>query len=228
MSSISPLNKTDQIYDLLRQRLLDGHYDFGEILSAYDLAEELGVSRRPVMDAIQRLEAVGFISIVRQVGCRVMTPNERTVREHFAVAGVLEGASARLAAREGSDDDVRKILEVFHQGRMAVESGDSGAYAAANRAFHWAVLEASGNQRLVEMAERAWDLSDFYLHKRREPIDMKSAHVEHGEIANAIASREAGLARELMERHLSRFWTQVELPEPRVVNVPGRTARKRS
>ncbi len=69
-------SKTDQIYDALRTRLMQGHYQFGEVLSTYELAQEFGVSRRPVMDAAMRLASEGFISIIPQVGCRVIIPDE--------------------------------------------------------------------------------------------------------------------------------------------------------
>lgn len=68
-------SKTDQIYDASAPAHAR-HYQFGEVLSTYELAQEFGVSRRPVMDAAMRLASEGFISIIPQVGCRVIIPDE--------------------------------------------------------------------------------------------------------------------------------------------------------
>lgn len=212
MTVIVSLTKGDQIYSALRERLMNNEYEFGQVLSTYELAEEFGVSRRPVMDAAMRLASDGFITIIRQVGCQVIEPSEQQIREHFTVAGILEGAAARIAAQEATPADIAKIKEAYLLGQAPSETGDAAKFATANREFHAAILEASNNQRLAELARQAWDLSDFYLRNERASANLLVSHSEHGEIADAIAMRELGLARELMERHLSRFWTEVELP----------------
>lgn len=214
MTVIISLSKGDQIYNALRERLMKNEYDFGQILSTYELAEEFGVSRRPVMDAAMRLASDGFITIIRQVGCQVIEPSEQQIREHFTVAGILEGAGARIAAQEAIPSDIDKIKQAYLLGQAPAETRDSAKFATANRKFHSAVLEASKNQRLAELARQAWDLSDFYLRNDRTSTNLLVSHKEHGEIADAIRMREPGLARELMERHLSRFWTEVGSPTP--------------
>ncbi|BAH47200.1 GntR family transcriptional regulator [Rhodococcus opacus] len=204
-------SKTDQIYDALRTRLMQGHYQFGEVLSTYELAQEFGVSRRPVMDAAMRLASEGFISIIPQVGCRVIIPDEERVREHFALAGILEGAGAKLAALNATEVQLADIDAALGRCAGPAEADDAAAFAAANRDFHSAVLAASGNQRLTELAKHAWDLSDFYIQKNRVSTDLRRSQSEHSDIAGAISRREPGLARELMEGHLSRFWMGVHI-----------------
>lgn len=207
----SSLSKADQIYEQLRGGLLAGDYEFGEVLSTYELAQQFGVSRRPVMDAVMRLEAAGFISIIRQVGCQVVIPDARIVREHFAVAGVLEGAGARLAASQASEADLATIEAAHERSAAPLEANDVVGFAETNRQFHAAVLLASGNRRLAELAQQAWDLSDFYL-RARPSANLGTAHAEHGEILSALKRRDADVSRELMETHLSRFWSEVGLP----------------
>lgn len=213
LSARSSLSKADQIYDLLRARLISGQYAFGEVLSTYGLAEELGVSRRPVMDAVIRLESAGFILIIRQVGCQVVVPDERSVKEHFAVAGVLEGAGARLAASSASAADIDAVEAAHRRGQIAVEGRDVPGFAEANRLFHSAILAASANARLSELAQQAWDLSDFYLRDRRS-ADLSKAHLEHTGILNALKGRDPESARRLMEEHMCRFSSEVRIATP--------------
>jgi len=156
-------SKSDQIYGELRSRLMSGRYQFGEVLSTYELAQEFGVSRRPVLDAAMRLASAGFIAIIPQVGLQVVMPDERQVREHFAVAGILEGAGAKLAAVNATRAQLADIDTALRRCSRPAESDDVVAFVAANRHFHSAVLAAGGNQRLAELAKHAWDLSDFYL-----------------------------------------------------------------
>lgn len=210
MPMIASINKKDQIYQALLTQLLEGRYQFGEILSTYDLAAEFGVSRRPVMDAAMRLASAGFISIIPQVGCQVAVPDQRTVREHFAVAGILEGAGARLAAANATEAQQNEIDDMLVRGTNPAKRGDARAFATANREFHSAVLAASGNERLAEQTKQTWDLNDFYLQKNRLSTDLKQAQREHTEIAEAISARDTARAGALMEEHVAQFWKTVK------------------
>ncbi|SFB53562.1 transcriptional regulator, GntR family [Amycolatopsis marina] len=211
MPMIAAVTKTDQIYQALLTQLLEGRHQFGELLSTYDLATEFGVSRRPVMDAMMRLAAAGFISIIPQVGCQVTVPDERKVRDHFAVAGILEGAGARLAALTATGAQLAEIHDMLVRGIGPAKRNEALAFAAANRDFHSAILAASGNQRLTDLAMDSWDLNDFYLQKNRLSTDLTRAQTEHTEIAEAIKRRDADRAGRLMEEHLSRFWKFMEV-----------------
>lgn len=208
MAARSTLSKADQIYNEVREQLLSGNYEFGQVLSTYALAEQLGVSRRPVMDAMMRLETAGFLVILRQVGCQVIVPEERTVREHFTVAGFLEGAGARLAALNATDNDLHGIKRAHRWCAHQVEDNNHHGFAQSNRQFHAAVLETGGNQRLAQLAKDAWDLSDFYLGARCT-TDLDKAHHEHEQILDAITNREDDHARKLMEQHLHEMCSQV-------------------
>lgn len=138
-------------------------------------------------------------------------PRRRQVREHFALAGILEGAGAKLAALNATEVQLADIDAALGRCAGPAEADDAAAFAAANRDFHSAVLAASGNQRLTELAKHAWDLSDFYIQKNRVRTDLRRSQSEHSDIAGAISRREPGLARELMEGHLSRFWMGVHI-----------------
>lgn len=204
-------SKADHVYEQLKARLIAGDYAFGEVLSTYDLAARLEVSRRPVMDAVMRLETAGFLAIIRQVGCRVILPDERLLQDHFAVAGILEGSGAQLASLHGTDEALATVEAAHHAADASVSAADVRAFAAANRRFHAAILEAADNHKLTGLAKGAWDLSDFFLRDRKH-ADIVSSYQEHGEILKALLAREPDQARRLMEDHLARFWREVKVP----------------
>jgi DNA-binding GntR family transcriptional regulator len=203
--------KADLVFDVLKARLIAGWRGYGETLNTVEIAEEFGVSRRPVMDAMSRLELAGFIEIIAQVGCRVIVPERRAVREHFFTAGVLDGAAARLAAGNATDVQRRALSEALEQSSAAARSRDQHAFEAANKRFHATLLAAGGNQRLTQLARQAWDLSDFYLQRRTED-DLRRSHDEHETIATAILSGDADGARNAAEAHLTRFGESPILP----------------
>jgi DNA-binding GntR family transcriptional regulator len=203
--------KADLVFETLKARLIAGWRGYGETLNTVEIAEEFGVSRRPVMDAMSRLELAGFIEIIAQVGCRVIVPERRAVREHFFTAGVLDGAAARLAAGNATDVQRRALSDALEQSRATARARDQRAFEAANKRFHATLLAAGGNQRLTQLARQAWDLSDFYL-QRRADDDLRRSHDEHEQIATAILSGDAGGARDAAEAHLTRFGEAPILP----------------
>jgi DNA-binding GntR family transcriptional regulator len=203
--------KADLVFETLKTRLIAGWRAYGETLNTVEIAEEFGVSRRPVMDAMSRLELAGFIEIIAQVGCRVIVPERGAVREHFFTAAVLDGAAARLAAGNATDVQRRALSEALVQSKTSAQARDQHAFEAANKRFHATLLAAGGNQRLTQLARQAWDLSDFYL-QRRTQDDLRRSHDEHEAIATAILSGDADGARDAAEAHLIRFGESPILP----------------
>jgi DNA-binding GntR family transcriptional regulator len=203
--------KADLVFEALRARLIAGQPAYGEMLNTVEIAEEFGVSRRPVMDAMGRLELAGFIEIIAQVGCRVVVPEGRTVREHFYTAGVIDGAAARLAATAATDVQRRALAEALELSGDAARAHDQHAFELANKRFHATLLAAGGNERLALLARQSWDLSDFYLQRRTE-ADLRRSHAEHEQIAEAILAGDANTARDAAEAHLERFGDAAILP----------------
>lgn len=209
------LRKADQVYEQLRLEFVRGEWPFGKAFSTYDLAERFGISRRPVMDAVAKLESEGFVEVIPQVGCRVIAPTARQVREHFEVAAALEGAAARLAAIAGEAAAIARLEAIHERAEPVVGAGDSTAFAALNRELHVAILEASGNATITALARGAWDLRDFYLqHKRhrRSAETLEQRHAEHRGVIDAIRAGDAVLARTRMEEHVERFMRDEVIP----------------
>ncbi len=204
--------KADGVFSALKEQLVEGERAYGVTLSTAELALEFGVSRRPVMDAMMRLETIGIIEIIPQVGCRVVVPDRRMVREHFYAAGVLDGAAARLAASHASATSVSLLRDALGESGASAEAVDQHAFQLANKHFHMALLVAAENRRIADLAYSSWDLSDFYL-QRRSPQDLRRSHEEHEAIYDAIEQRDPDRARDVAEAHLSRFGDEATLPD---------------
>jgi DNA-binding GntR family transcriptional regulator len=230
-------NKAERVYDALRAEFVHGAWTFGQAFSTYELAERFGVSRRPVMDALQRLQADGFVEIIPQVGCRVVLPEETRVRDHLELSAILLGPATRRAAERRTETDLRR-LESMHASLVPIVAvRDFEGYQVGHRAFHTAILEIAGNRELAALAEDATDLWEFYFHPYRRHVSLAVLEErlnDHAEILEAIRQRDGETAQQRMETHLDpervldliRRFTQTG--EERDSAAPTSTVRRRS
>jgi DNA-binding FadR family transcriptional regulator len=206
---------TDVSHELLR-RVEDCRYAVGSRLpSERDLAEDLGVSRPTVREALAALELAGIIEthvgagsyVARRSGNLVASLTDASPVEIIAARVVLEPQLARAAARWHDRDSLAAIARPLRALDRLVASGDSAHPASADRRFHAAIAHASGNTVLEAVAAPIWELMEQALWNRikeREWTSERSRRVagEHRRIFEAIRARDPDLAAFEMERHL--------------------------
>jgi DNA-binding GntR family transcriptional regulator/anti-sigma regulatory factor (Ser/Thr protein kinase) len=198
--------------------MLRGRWQAGDIVSAYGLAEELSISRTPVVEALKRLESEGLVEIIPQVGCRIVRPTPQALNELFSVRAALEGLAAAAAAREIDDDGLAQLELTLRRLEEAAERGDRGAYAQLNQSFHLLIADASGMPRLAETARSSVWVPLSYQLARLEVTDaqLRESGAEHRELYEALRRRTARRARAAAERHArlaaARFAGDGELP----------------
>jgi DNA-binding GntR family transcriptional regulator len=198
-------NKADRVYDVLRDELVHGKWPFGQPFSTYELAERFEVSRRPVLDAVQRLQSDGFVEIIPQVGCRVVLPDEERVREHLELSAILQGPATRRAAMRATEADIERLEEIHSRLIPAVEKRDFEAYQPIHREFHTAILEIAHNHVLKSLAENATDLWEFYFNPYRQHVRLAVLEErldDHARILAAMKEHDGPAAQRLMEEHL--------------------------
>src|SRR5258706_1261440 len=110
----------DQVVAELRQAILSGRLKPGERLVEGRLADELGVSRNPVREAIRALASEGLIEVTAGRGACVAKISDQEARETIEVRALLEGQNARLAARRQDKHIIKRIEAVLHKGTVAV------------------------------------------------------------------------------------------------------------
>ena len=145
-----------QVYEILREMV--GNMDIYSTpepprLDERKLADELGVSRTPVREALIRLEKEGLVEIIPRRGMRVVPISTEDMREIYEVITCLEAKAAeRLASRKPSAEELAPMIEAQEAMEDALDRGDLDAWAAADERFHRHLLELSGNRRLAQMA----------------------------------------------------------------------------
>lgn len=198
-----PQRLADRVYDQLLRAILSGDVVPGERLIQEQLAEEIQVSRTPVREALLRLEVEGILTGAGRAGFEVRAIDRRTVADIYQAREAIEGYAAGLVAEE-NDPAVLKDLER----RLVIEGGEEASLRStyeANRKAHRAVVEATGNQYLVDLFDAVWGRSialriyaDLYAARHR------GAAVAHSHLSlwDALSSGDGPRAHEAMVAHI--------------------------
>jgi DNA-binding GntR family transcriptional regulator len=136
------------VADEIRGMITRGELQQGERLFEDRLAEQLGVSRNPVREAIRALEGTGLVEVVSRRGAYVSKLDPLKIRQLLDLRSVLEAYAAEQAADNRSDHDLKALRECLESGRRASANNDLVAAAAMHREFHIAIERASGNEYL--------------------------------------------------------------------------------
>lgn len=199
----SRIRLVDEISDLLRERILGGHYEPGAPLRQEQLAAELDVSRTPLRESFRILEREGLISVTGG-RARVVAGDRNRLLDAYAVREALDGLGARLAAARGDDPELARRLETaIAAQRRSLDPWRPERYTGENVAFHRAIYERAGNEFLlaqlpiVAMTSQVFMPVELLRHERAtQAVD------EHVAIAEAIRDGAAEVAEEVARRHI--------------------------
>ncbi|WP_199430448.1 GntR family transcriptional regulator [Qaidamihabitans albus] len=196
-------NFAGKILDELRLAIVNGELVPGGLYSVHDLAARLGVSRTPVREALIQLSERGMVRFERNRGIRIMRTSLHDLEEVFAIRLLLEVPAAFRATGHGAPGWVRELGRHLEAMRRAAAKHDEARFMAADRRFHEAINEASGNLRLARYID---SLRDMVLLRGTSTVDrsrgLADILAEHEEIFAFIEAGKAGDAAEAMRAHL--------------------------
>jgi DNA-binding GntR family transcriptional regulator len=194
-----------QVLEALREALLSGELAPGEVYSAPALAERLGVSATPVREAMQRLVCEGAVETVPNRGFRIAECSEHELAELAEIRLLLEVPSVLETARTMPPECWESLLPYAEQALAIAEAGDRAAYAEADRAFHRAMLELTGNRQLVAVA------ADIQRRTQRRPAPaarslrieaLRRDAVDHVTLLDALRVRDLDTAESVLRAHV--------------------------
>jgi DNA-binding GntR family transcriptional regulator len=204
----------DEVFEILRDRILAGAYGLGEWLRQEEIARSLGVSQTPVREALDRLVTEGLAERVAFRGVRVVRLTDEEVADIYAARLVLEATVARAAANRTANRHVLlQQLEAMQQLVAEMERLEKLEEMARRRqlnsAFHLALAQASGNQALARLYEMTLhQFPDFMIYegmfRQAEALEVRLARetAEHRAILEAVAAGEADLAAQRAKEHI--------------------------
>ncbi|ANY06145.1 GntR family transcriptional regulator [Pseudonocardia sp. HH130630-07] len=191
-----------QTEEILRRWIVEGRFAPGERLNEVDLARELGISRGPLREALQRLAASGLVTLVSHRGAYVRTFSRREIADLFELRIALEEMAAGLAAERITDQEAADLLSTMAGISGQMSPSEPGPYPHAVD-LHSRIAVLSRNAVLVtHLSEVHAHLALARVTSGNRPERARDAVAEHEAIVRAIAGRDRIGARERMGDHL--------------------------
>ena len=196
----------DVVFETLRDAIITQVLKPGERLMEIQLADEMGVSRTPVREAIRKLELEGLVVMVPRKGAYVAGVSMKDIHEVYEVRAALEMLAVSLAAERITDEELdaleRQVLrESEAEAELDEHALDNIIYIDST--FHDIIYQAAHNQRLVQFVNILQEqLQRFRAASLSRPGRSKTALDEHKQIVEALAERNGELAAKLAKEHI--------------------------
>ena len=201
MDEFLPLREV--VFKTLRQSILTGELKPGERLMEIHLAEKLGVSRTPIREAIRKLELEGLVTMIPRRGAEVAQITEKSLKDVLEVRRALDALCAELACERITEEETQQLQEACRAFEEATGTGDVTTIAAADVALHDIIVQATGNDRLIQLIN---NLSEQMYRYRFEYIKDESQHEhlveEHRMIYDGILKKDKAKAAKAAKLHI--------------------------
>jgi len=194
----------DEVFNILREKILKGTLKPGERLMEIHLAEELGVSRTPIREAIRMLELEGLVKMVPRKGAQVARISKGDLQDVLEVRKALDALAIELACERITREEIFKLKDAEKKFEESLESGDTTQMAEADVEFHDVIHTASKNKRLKTMisnlAERIYRYRFEYI--KQQSDGGKTLIEEHKAIIKCIEDRDTERAIKSVQIHI--------------------------
>lgn len=196
----------EHAYRLIRQRILDNVYPAGHRALEQELADELGLSRTPVREALLRLQAEGLLELIPRHGARVLPVSATDMRQIYEVLTALESMAAEIVTRRRpTAAELKPLSGASRDMTNALKADDLEAWARADEHFHRHLLELAGNTVLIQTVQQLWDRAHrarmVTLRLRPRPVHSTR---EHNAIVEAMRAGDPDATVRLYRAHRQR------------------------
>src|SRR6188508_370734 len=166
------------------------------------LAQDFGISRTPVREALAQLESEGFVRSVPRRGIYVVRKTKREVIELITAWAALESMAARLVTENALDDDIKNLRRMFSSFLDGKIRAHLDEYSEVNIEFHQSIVRLSQNHVLIEMAENLFTHMRMIRRKTIVEKDRADRSIrDHMHIIEALEARDTALAERLVRDH---------------------------
>ncbi len=202
MTRFKSTSLADQVFEKLEQDIIMGNYPAGEVLTELKLAEQLGVSRTPIREALRRLQQERLIEEVGK-GSVVLGITQEDLLDIMEIRQHVEPLASRYAAENISDGELEELQHVVQLQEFYCQNGDLEHLNQMDAKFHQIICAASGRpvirDTLIPLHRRTTRFRKAALTSQEH---MQNMVKEHREIFDAIASRDGQQAAQLTQMHI--------------------------
>ncbi|QDL37891.1 GntR family transcriptional regulator [Rhodoferax sediminis] len=203
-ASLSPRALYEEVAELLRQRIFSRELEPGSWIDELKLAEQYGISRTPLREALKVLAAEGLVTMKVRRGAYVTEVSERDLADVYHLLGLLEADAAGVVAAQATDAQLRELQALHQELEAAAVPGneDRQQFFAVNERFHMQLLAVANNRWRDQMVA---DLRKVMKLNRHNSL-LKSGRIEeslreHRAIMAALAARDSTAAVQRMHEH---------------------------
>lgn len=207
MRSLRPLPSrtlADRAAEMLRERILAGDFTSGDRLVEARVAQQLGISRGPLREALKQLAAEGLVREEPRRGTFVSTPTVEAVRESYDLRAALEAKAARLVIANGDPAAVQALRRAAERIDAASLAGDLQAVLRTDYEFHETLCRASGNHRLRDAFVRNASVLRILLRLEGERFyrSLDEVSGQHRELLSVVEAGDPARADAVVTEHL--------------------------
>ena len=201
---------SEEIADILRENIISGNLNPGEKVNEYQVAKLLNISRPPIREAFRLLAAEGLITLVPRKGAFVSELSIREVKEIYEMKSMMESFAVRLAIPVIGEKEVSGLDSILKLMEEMIKKNNFKKIQSLNIEFHRKIIEMSKNKKLIYFYESIiMPIRKYQRLGLSAPSSWKTSFKEHGDIVEAIRSRNIELAEKLTREHTMRATLRV-------------------
>ena len=193
----------DVVFENLRTAILDGNLKAGQRLMEVQLAEQLGVSRTPIREAIRKLELEGLVVMLPRKGAYVANMSFKDLIDVLEVRASLEGLAASLAAERRNDEDIIDLEKLAKEFETCVRETNIEGVLKTDIDFHEKIFMMANNKKLYQLITSLWEQVHRFRVTYVSDYDASLSLVEeHNKILQAIKDGDSELAKKYATEHI--------------------------
>ncbi|MEG0923767.1 MAG: GntR family transcriptional regulator [Anaerovoracaceae bacterium] len=194
------------VYEELKMQILTGKVVPGTRMMEVELADDMGVSRTPVREAIRKLEKEGLVTIEPRKGAYASNISVKDMVDVLEVREDLEGLAASLAASRITKEQREELIRATQGYSDAVKANDTEKIIHYDEMFHKLIVTCSGNKTLIQFGETVQELALRFRYLYYDDFSRyEKMPMEHKEIIDAIVSGDSESARVAADKHVKKL-----------------------
>lgn len=201
----------NKVFKYVKSQIINGYYKAGDNLVESKMAEELGVSRTPIREAIRLLELEGLVETIPNKGAVVLGISPKDVEDIYAIRSLVEGLAARWAAERISSIEKKEMQKTMDLMDFFAQRGDTDELAELDNRFHQIIYEASGSKILnLTLGNLHQYVQLARLESLKRPNRLDRTIEEHHEILNAFLANDPDQAEKAMAKHVQNAYNNIK------------------
>lgn len=194
------------VYEQLKHQILIGKITPGTRMMEVELADEMGVSRTPVREAIRKLEKEGLVTIEPRRGAYASEISVKDLVDVLEVRENLEGFAAALAAARMNESEINELNQITKGYSEAIQNNQTEEMIHFDELFHRHIVECSGNKTLIQLSKTVQELTLRFRYLYYDDFSRyENMPTEHKEIIDAIKSGDEVMARNVADKHVKKL-----------------------